>query len=64
MRTLITQLKDFAWNDRGATAVEYGLIAALVGTALVAIGNSQYGFGLQSGFDNLGVSFNNVAKFY
>jgi pilus assembly protein Flp/PilA len=64
MKTLISKLTRFVRNDSGATAVEYGLIAALVGTALVAVGSSQYGFGMKGGFDRIGTSFDDVAKLY
>ncbi|CAG9165032.1 hypothetical protein LMG23992_00178 [Cupriavidus laharis] len=44
MRTLIAQLKAFQRDDNGVTAIEYGLIAALIAiviiTSLTAIGTS------------------------
>ena len=43
----------FAQDESGATAIEYGLIAALIGVAIVA------GAGLVG--TNLGALFNNIA---
>ena len=41
---MVTQLKQFATNQSGATSIEYALIAVLVGiaiiTAVTALGNS------------------------
>lgn len=50
MRNFIKLLK----NDKGATAIEYGLIAALI--AVAAIGAMQ-GIGTK-----LGTTFNNVSN--
>lgn len=36
MRKLTTCVKSFAADESGITAIEYGLIAALVGMALIA----------------------------
>jgi pilus assembly protein Flp/PilA len=49
-----TFLARFARDESGATAIEYGLIAALIGTAIV-VGAGAIG-------DNLGSLFNNIAK--
>jgi pilus assembly protein Flp/PilA len=44
---MVNFLKDFLLNDQGATAIEYGLIAALVSVAasvsLLAVGSSMRG---------------------
>lgn len=48
-----TFLSRFARDESGATAIEYGLIAALIGTAIV-VGAKAVG-------SNLGTLFNNVA---
>lgn len=48
MRTFLKQLRD----SRGATAIEYGLIAALIAVAAIAA--------LQSVGSKLGTTFNNV----
>lgn len=51
---MLTLLKSFSTNQSGATAIEYGLIAALIAVAAIAamgsLGNS------------LGNTFNNVAN--
>ena len=46
-------LQRFARDDSGATAIEYGLIAALIGLAVVA--------GARLVGTNLGALFNNIA---
>lgn len=48
-----TFLARFARDESGATAIEYGLIAALIGVAIVT------GAGLVG--TNLGALFNNIA---
>ncbi len=50
MKTLISR---FAKNESGATAIEYGLIAALVGVAIIA-GASALGTSLDDTFTQLG----------
>lgn len=35
MKTTLTLLKSYAKDDSGATAIEYGLIAALLGLGIV-----------------------------
>lgn len=47
-------LKRFAGDDSGATAIEYGLIAALIGLAII-VGARAIG-------GNLGKTFNKVAS--
>jgi pilus assembly protein Flp/PilA len=41
---MVTQVKQFAWDESGATAIEYALIAVLVSiaiiTAVTALGSS------------------------
>jgi len=46
-------LSRFAKDESGATAIEYGLIAALIGVAIVT--------GAKAVGDNLGGLFNNIA---
>src|SRR5262245_57634050 len=46
-------LARFAKDESGATAIEYGLIAALIGTAIVV--------GARAVGNNLGTLFNNIA---
>lgn len=36
MKKAIKLLKEFSADESGATAIEYGLIAALVGVAIIA----------------------------
>ena len=36
MNYLIQKAKDFARNEEGATAIEYGLLAALVAVVIIA----------------------------
>ncbi|RUW59289.1 Flp family type IVb pilin [Mesorhizobium sp. M7A.F.Ca.US.008.03.1.1] len=47
----------FAWDESGATAIEYGLIAALIALAIItgagALGNSLNGM-----FTNVGTTIN------
>lgn len=49
-----TFLADFAQNDSGATAIEYGLIAALVGTAII-VGATAIGTNLNKLFTDISV---------
>lgn len=52
MKKLFSKL---ARDESGATAIEYGLIAALVSVALIAGANSL-GTSLNDTFDNLGTT--------
>jgi pilus assembly protein Flp/PilA len=45
-------LKQFLKNEDGATAIEYGLIAALIGVAIIA-GVSALGGQLDTTFQNI-----------
>lgn len=47
------KLKDFRDNQNGATAIEYGLIAALISVAIIGA--------VKTLGNNLGTTFNNVA---
>ncbi len=49
----------FAKNESGATAIEYGLIAALIALAIMA-GASSLGNALDNKFKKLGNSLNNA----
>jgi pilus assembly protein Flp/PilA len=49
-------LKKFLKDESGATAIEYGLLAALIGTAIVGIGTS-FGDSLSAGFTQIGSDF-------
>ncbi|HEY4030126.1 MAG TPA: Flp family type IVb pilin [Caulobacteraceae bacterium] len=46
-------VKRFVKNESGATAVEYGLIAALIGVVIIA-GAGALGSALNSKFTNIG----------
>ena len=50
---MIKFLKKFIKNEKGATAIEYGLIAALIAVAAIAA--------MQNIGDALGTTFNNVS---
>ncbi len=50
MHTLSTALKQFVNDEDGVTAIEYGMIAALIATALV-IGVGAVAGGLENAFD-------------
>jgi pilus assembly protein Flp/PilA len=47
----------FVKNESGATAIEYGLIAALVGIAIIA-GATLLGGALNTTFTNVGTTLN------
>ena len=47
-------VKSFLSNESGATAIEYGLIAALIAVAAIVA--------MQSVGTNLGATFNNVSN--
>jgi pilus assembly protein Flp/PilA len=55
-------MKKFLKDESGATAIEYGLLAALMGTAIVGIG-STFGSAIQDGFNTLGLNFKANASF-
>jgi pilus assembly protein Flp/PilA len=48
-------LSRFAQNESGATAVEYGLIAALIGVVIIA-GATKLGGALNAKFDSIGTT--------
>jgi Flp pilus assembly pilin Flp len=64
MDKVISHFKSFFRDASGATAIEYGLIVAMVGIALVAISSSQYGFGTKQGFNQLGQNFADAVKVF
>jgi len=49
----------FAHNESGATAVEYGLIAALIGVVIIA-GAGALGTALNQKFTDVGTSVTNA----
>ncbi|MGO4452110.1 Flp family type IVb pilin [Phyllobacterium sp. TAF24] len=56
MTTLLTR---FLKDESGATAIEYGLIAALISVGIIA-GASSLGTSLGTLFTNLGTKLNGV----
>ncbi len=52
---MITLIKNFANDESGATAIEYGLIAALVALAATA-GFTALGTSITTAFTGLGTS--------
>jgi pilus assembly protein Flp/PilA len=49
---MVTRLKQFATDESGATAIEYALIAVLVGVAIIT-SVTALGSSLQSIFDTV-----------
>ncbi|UGX87785.1 Flp family type IVb pilin [Phyllobacterium meliloti] len=56
---MTTLLARFLKDESGATAIEYGLIAALISVGIIA-GATSLGSGLGTLFTNLGTKFNGV----
>lgn len=54
---MISLMKRFARDDSGATAIEYGLIAALISVALIA-GATTLGTKLNATFEGIGGKLN------
>ncbi|MGZ8290350.1 MAG: Flp family type IVb pilin [Telluria sp.] len=52
MKTLTTAIKQFANDEAGVTAIEYGLIAAVIAVALLA-GVGVLGDGLEEAFGDI-----------
>jgi pilus assembly protein Flp/PilA len=63
MKTVKNLCKNFFHDESGATAIEYGMLTAMMGVALILIANSQYGLGLNQGFTQLGNSFASKSSF-
>jgi pilus assembly protein Flp/PilA len=57
MKTLFAR---FLKDESGATAIEYGLIAALISVGII-VGATSLGTGLNSLFQNLGTKMNTAA---
>ena len=53
-------IKQFIQDEQGATAIEYGLIAALIAVAIIA-GATLLGDGLDTLFSSLGTQMSNAA---
>ena len=54
MKSLLKSVRSFARDEEGATAIEYGLIAALIAVAAIA---AMQGLG-----NKLTTTFNNVSS--
>jgi pilus assembly protein Flp/PilA len=54
-------VKRFLNNESGATAVEYGLIAALIGVVIIA-GAGALGGALNAKFANVGTTVTNAGN--
>lgn len=52
-------MKSFIADESGATAIEYGLIAALIAVGIIAAA-SLLGNNLETTFNNLGTSIGNA----
>jgi pilus assembly protein Flp/PilA len=52
MEADMDQLRQFLWDQSGATAIEYGLIAAGISVAIIAVVNSL-GSQLQTTFSTV-----------
>ena len=52
MKTIFTAIQAFVADEDGVTAIEYGLIAALVGVAMVTAA-TQLGDQISSTFDSV-----------
>lgn len=59
MRTMKQTMKRFINDDSGATAIEYGLIAAGISVAILAVVNTL-GTQLQTTFSNVSNSLANA----
>lgn len=55
------QLRRFAQDDSGATAIEYGLIAALIAVAIIAALNALSG-NLKNTFNYVGSQLANASS--
>jgi pilus assembly protein Flp/PilA len=55
-------MKKFLKDESGATAIEYGLLTALIGSALVAL-LGVFGNKLSDGFNTMGDNFKSKANF-
>ena len=60
-KSMKTILKRFAKDESGATAIEYGLIAAGISVAIIAVVNSL-GSQLKTTFSNVSSSLANAGK--
>ena len=56
MKTFTSMLKKYSQDESGATAIEYGLLAALIGIAIVG-GAKVLGENLNDSFQNTADQF-------
>jgi pilus assembly protein Flp/PilA len=61
MSNFISAFKQFAADENGVTAIEYGLIAAIVGVAVVA-GAGFLSTGLSTLFNSIGSKLSTSAS--
>lgn len=54
---MVALIKNFAKNESGATAIEYGLIAALIALAIM-VGATSLGTALNAKFTAIGTAVN------
>jgi pilus assembly protein Flp/PilA len=54
-------IKNFVNDESGATAIEYGLIAALIAVAMIA-GATQLGQSIDDKFKDVAVTLNTVSE--
>jgi pilus assembly protein Flp/PilA len=59
MSEFISTLKNFAGDESGVTAIEYGLIAALIGVVIIA-GATTLGSKLSQLFSDIGNMLGNI----
>ena len=59
MSNFIAAVKTFAADENGVTAIEYGLIAALVGVAVIT-GATALGSKLNTLFTNIGTKVGGI----
>jgi pilus assembly protein Flp/PilA len=55
--TMVKTIRSFLKNDSGATAIEYGLIAALIAVAIITAATAL-GSGLSATFNSVAVQVN------
>jgi pilus assembly protein Flp/PilA len=58
---MLNRIKCFLNDDKGATAIEYGLIAALIAIAIIG-GVGSLGSNLSTGFADIGTLIGNGFK--
>lgn len=61
MSTLVNKMIALRNDKRGVTAIEYGLIAALIAVVIIG-GATALGTNLKSVFTNLGTTMSNTAS--